>query len=166
MAGLERDLCSDGVVAQNEAQRAQFWAMRETIPEANRLIGAITSTDISVPLEALPGFIAATDAALARLGDFRVNCFGHVGDGNLHFNVFPPKGRTVTRADPVRKTIMDLVHAEVAKLGGSVSAEHGVGRLKVDDLMRYGDPVAVSMMRAIKAAFDPNGILNPGAVLA
>ena len=165
-AGLERDLCSDGVVAQNEAQRAQFWAMRETIPEANRLIGAITSTDISVPLEALPGFIAATDAALARLGDFRVNCFGHVGDGNLHFNVFPPKGRTVTRADPVRKTIMDLVHAEVAKLGGSVSAEHGVGRLKVDDLMRYGDPVAVSMMRAIKAAFDPNGILNPGAVLA
>jgi len=165
-AGVENGLCSDGVVAQNDAQRAQFWALREAIPEGNRRIGAITSTDISVPLEALPGFIAAADAALAALGDFRINCFGHVGDGNLHFNVFPQKGRTVDRADPLRKAVMDCVHTEVARLGGSVSAEHGVGRLKVEDLVRYADPVSLSMMRAVKAAFDPNGILNPGAVLA
>ncbi|MCB1405785.1 MAG: FAD-binding oxidoreductase [Rhodobacteraceae bacterium] len=161
----EQGLVLDGVIAQNEAQRAQFWALREAIPEANRLIGAISSHDVSVPLEALPGFIDAGAQALAELGEFRINCFGHVGDGNLHFNVFPPQGEPRAAYDPLRRKVMDVVHDLVAEQGGSVSAEHGVGRMKVSDLERYGDPVALEMMRAIKAVLDPHGILNPGAVL-
>jgi len=164
-AAVEADLADDGVIAQNEAQRAQFWAVREAIPEANRLIGAISSHDVSVPLEALPEFISSASKSLASLGEFRINCFGHVGDGNLHFNVFPPKGEGRSGYDDVRRPVMDLVHDIVASMGGSVSAEHGVGRLKVADLERYGDPVSLSLMRSIKHSFDPNGILNPGAVL-
>ena len=102
---------------------------------------------------------------MAALGAFRVNCFGHVGDGNLHYNVFPPKGQSkeafTGQRDEIKRVVHDLVH----ELGGSVSAEHGVGRLKVDDLERYGDPAKLSAMRAIKAALDPVGIMNPGAVL-
>ncbi len=162
---VERGLVSDGVIAQNEAQRGQFWALREAIPEANRLIGSVSSHDVSVPLEALPGFITAASEALAVLGEFRINCFGHVGDGNLHFNVFPPKGVPRAEYDPQRRVVMDIVHDVVASLGGSVSAEHGVGRLKVADLERYGDPVALQMMRGVKGLLDPQGILNPGAVL-
>jgi FAD/FMN-containing dehydrogenase len=99
------------------------------------------------------------------LGDYRINCFGHVGDGNLHYNVFPAAGRSVqdyaNQRGVVQRAVHDLVHA----MGGSVSAEHGVGRLKVEDLERYGDPVKLAAMRAIKAALDPAGIMNPGAVL-
>ena len=164
-AALDQGLVRDGVIASNAAQRAQFWALREAIPEANRLIGAISSHDVSVPLEALPGFIDAGAQALAELGEFRINCFGHVGDGNLHFNVFPPQGEPRAAYDPLRRKVMDVVHDLVAEQGGSVSAEHGVGRMKVSDLERYGDPVALEMMRAIKAVLDPHGILNPGAVL-
>jgi len=162
---MERGLVSDGVIAQNEAQRGQFWAVREAIPEANRLIGAVSSHDVSVPLEALPGFILAASEALVALGEFRINCFGHVGDGNLHFNVFPPEGVSRAGYDPLRRAVMDCVHDVVASLGGSVSAEHGVGRMKVADLERYGDPVGVQMMQGIKGFLDPRGILNPGAVL-
>lgn len=162
---LDAGLVEDGVIAQNEAQRSQFWAVREAIPEANRLIGSISSHDVSVPLEDLPAFIDTATGALAKLGDFRINCFGHVGDGNLHFNVFAAEGRALAEVKTMHRTVMDTVHDVVASLGGSVSAEHGVGRMKVPDLERYGDPVALSVMRAIKATLDPNGILNPGAVL-
>ncbi len=93
-AGLEAGLVSDGVIAQSQAQRAEFWAIREMIPEANRRIGAVSSHDISLPLSAVPEFIAEAGAALAAAGDWRVNCFGHLGDGNLHYNVFPAKGRS------------------------------------------------------------------------
>jgi FAD/FMN-containing dehydrogenase len=99
------------------------------------------------------------------MADFRINCFGHLGDGNLHYNVFPAKGRS--RADylPQREAVKTLVHDLVHQMGGSVSAEHGLGRLKVGDLERYGDPAKLAAMRAIKAALDPQGIMNPGAVL-
>jgi FAD/FMN-containing dehydrogenase len=158
-------LASDGVVAQSEGQRRELWAVRETIPEANRRIGAVSSHDISVPLAAIPRFIAEGPRALAKVGEFRVNCFGHVGDGNLHWNVFPMPGRT--RADHAhqREAIKRAVHDLVQAHGGSVSAEHGVGRLKVADLERYVDPAKLAAMRAIKAALDPRGIMNPGAVL-
>ncbi len=162
---VEAGLVHDGLIAQSEAQRQGFWAVRENIPEANRRIGSISSHDISVPLSEVSDFIAQGNSAIARLGPFRVNCFGHLGDGNLHYNVFPPKGETrdayVTQRDQIKRTVHDLVH----DIGGSVSAEHGVGRLKVEDLERYGDPVKLSAMRAIKAALDPHGIMNPGAVL-
>jgi len=158
-------IATDGLIAQSEAQRADFWAVRETIPEANRRIGAISSHDISVPLGAVPGFIDRAGPALAAIGDFRINCFGHLGDGNLHYNVFPVPGRTRADHERERPAIKRAVHDLVHELGGSVAAEHGVGRLKVDDLERYGDPVALGVMRSIKAALDPAGILNPGAVL-
>ena len=163
--GFEAGLVNDGVIASSEAQRAEFWSIRETIPEANRKIGSVSSHDISVPLSALPEFIARGGAAIAEIGDFRINCFGHVGDGNLHYNVFPQPGRSRADHENERPAIKRAVHDLVHEMGGSVSAEHGVGRLKVDDLERYGDPAKLAAMRAIKAAIDPAGIMNPGAVL-
>ncbi|MFK7875737.1 MAG: FAD-binding oxidoreductase [Paracoccaceae bacterium] len=164
-AAFEQDLVFDGLVAQTLGQSQDFWAVREHIPEANRRIGSVSSHDISVPLGALPEFITAADQRIAKIGPFRTNCFGHVGDGNLHYNVFPMPGKTRAdhndARDDIKRAVHDLVHA----LGGSVSAEHGVGRLKVADLERYGDPTKLAAMRAIKSALDPLGIMNPGAVL-
>lgn len=162
---FERDLVSDALIAQNTAQAAEFWEVREQIPEANRLIGSVSSHDISLPLSNVPGYIARASEVIAGMGPFRINCFGHLGDGNLHFNVFPPKGAPVAEwrghTGAVKQTLHDLVH----EMEGSVSAEHGIGRLKTGDLERYGQPVKLDMMRTIKAALDPAGILNPGAVL-
>jgi FAD/FMN-containing dehydrogenase len=164
-AALEQGLTEDGVIAQSSQQAKAFWSVREHIPEANKRVGSISSHDISLPLGALPDFIAAADARVAEMGPFRINCFGHVGDGNLHYNVFPPAGRPksdfANLGGAVQRSIHDLVH----EMGGSVSAEHGIGRLKVDDLERYGDPAKLAAMRAIKSAIDPHGIMNPGAVL-
>ncbi len=164
-AAADTDLVQDGVIAQSAGQSAEFWAVRERIPEANRLIGSVSSHDISLPLGALAAFIEAANVRIAAIGPFRVNCFGHVGDGNLHYNVFPPPGKTradfMIERDQIKRAVHDLVH----DMDGSVSAEHGVGRLKVDDLERYGDPAKLAAMRAIKAALDPAGIMNPGAVL-
>jgi FAD/FMN-containing dehydrogenase len=158
-------LVQDGLIAQSLAQRQEFWDLREMIPQANRAIGAVSSHDISLPLGEVAGFISAAGPALARLGDWRINCFGHLGDGNLHYNVFPPKGRKSSEFKAEREGVKTLVHDMVHALGGSVSAEHGIGRLKVDDMTRYGDPAKLAAMRAIKAALDPHGIMNPGAVL-
>ena len=164
-AGLAAGLVTDGTVAQSEAQRAAFWAIRETIPLANRKVGAISSHDISLPLSEIAGFVILAEAALAALAPMRVNCFGHLGDGNLHYNLFPVKGKSAVDYKDLRDDIKGLVHDLVDSLGGSVSAEHGIGRLKVADLERYGDPAKLAAMRAIKAALDPVGIMNPGAVL-
>lgn len=164
-AAAEQGLASDGLIAQSQAQRDAFWSVREHIPEGNRRIGAISSHDISVPISRIPEFIARGGEVIATLGGFRINCFGHLGDGNLHYNVFPMPGRTkadhANQAGEIKRAVHDLVHV----MGGSVSAEHGIGRLKVEDLERYGDPVRLDAMRAIKAALDPLGIMNPGAVL-
>ncbi|MHA7873830.1 FAD-binding oxidoreductase [Roseivivax sp.] len=162
---LEAGLVQDGLIAQSEAQARDFWQIRERIPEANRAIGAISSHDISLPLSAIPSFIPEGIARLKALGDFRVNCFGHVGDGNLHYNVFPVPGQSRADHEDKRDAIKRCVHDLVHEMDGSVSAEHGIGRLKVGDLERYQDPAKLGAMRAIKAALDPNGIMNPGAVL-
>jgi FAD/FMN-containing dehydrogenase len=162
---FEEGLVTDGLVAQSEAQRAEFWTVRETIPLAHRRIGAVSSHDISFPLAAIPAFIETAPARLAEVGEFRVNCFGHLGDGNLHYNVFPLPGRTPAQHENERGAVKRVLHDLVHELGGSVSAEHGIGRYKVDDLERYGDPAKLAAMRAIKAALDPKGIMNPGAVL-
>ncbi len=158
-------LVTDGVIASSKAQAEGLWRLREAIPEANRRIGAVSSHDISLPLSAVPDFIRAAPQALAKLGTWRINCFGHLGDGNLHYNVFPAKGGSrkdhELQRDAIKTTVHDLVHA----MGGSVAAEHGVGRLKTADLARYADPGKLLAMRAIKAALDPQGIMNPGAVL-
>ncbi len=158
-------LCGETLVSQNAAQRREFWALREAIPEANRLIGAIGSHDISVPLNQIPAMITQGKRLVAALGDFRVNVFGHVGDGNLHFNVYPPKGRARVEYAAQRPEISAAIYDLVAELGGSFAAEHGIGRVKLDALRRFGDPAKLAMMRSIKAALDPNGIMNPGAVV-
>jgi len=158
-------LVHDGLIAQSTAQATDFWTIRESIPEANRRIGSVSSHDISVPLGAIPEFISRAGSELAGMGDFRINCFGHVGDGNLHYNVFPQLGRTRADHENQRAAIKTCVHDLTHALGGSISAEHGIGRLKVGDLEKYGDPAKLSAMRAIKAALDPLGIMNPGAVL-
>lgn len=162
----ERDLVSDGVIAQSGAQRDAFWSIRESIPEANRRVGSVSSHDISVPVGRIPEFIARGGQALARLDTYRINCFGHVGDGNLHYNVFPMPGKNRADHDHQRGEVKRIVHDLVAEMDGSISAEHGIGRLKVDDLNRYGDPAKLAAMRAIKAALDPKGIMNPGAVVS
>jgi len=162
---LEAGLVCDGLIAQSDGQRAAFWNVRESVPEANRHIGAISSHDVSLPLGAVAEFIEQGDAAIASIGDFRINCFGHLGDGNLHYNVFPIIGCSRADHEGQRDQIKRAVHDLVVSMGGSVSAEHGIGRLKVDDLERYGDPAKLAAMRAIKAALDPKGIMNPGAVL-
>ncbi|WP_457646926.1 FAD-binding oxidoreductase [Profundibacter sp.] len=162
---FERGLVSNGVIAQSAGQRADFWAVRETIPEANKRIGSIASHDISLPLSVIPEFIERGAQVLAKIGDFRINCFGHLGDGNLHYNMFPQVGRDRSEYDPLRGAIKDAVHDLVHDYDGSFSAEHGVGRMKVADLARYTDPAKLAAMRAVKAALDPAGIMNPGAIL-
>ncbi|GGE33596.1 D-2-hydroxyacid dehydrogenase [Primorskyibacter flagellatus] len=162
---FERDLVSDALIAQNTAQAAEFWEVREQIPEANRLIGSVSSHDISLPLSNVPDYISRASEVIADMGPFRINCFGHLGDGNLHFNVFPPKGAPVAEWRGHTKAVKQALHDLVHEMEGSVSAEHGIGRLKTDDLERYAQPVKLEMMRAVKAALDPAGILNPGAVL-
>ncbi len=162
-SAMEAGLVTDAVIAQNEAQRARFWALRETIPEANKRVGSISSHDISVPVSAVPAFIMRAERAVPAT--LRINCFGHMGDGNLHYNIFPPKGGNreeyaAQRAD-IARDIFDIV----AEFGGSFSAEHGVGRLKVAELERYGYAGRLHAMRRIKTALDPVGIMNPGAVL-
>ena len=164
--GAEAGLVGDGLVAQSEAQRAAFWTVRETIPEANRRIGSIVSNDIALPLGCIAEFIADTGAEIMARGPFRINCFGHLGDGNLHYNIFAGKGVARKSFDARRQELTRLVQDRTVALGGTISAEHGIGRLKVKDLQRLGDPVRLAVMRAMKMALDPNGIMNPGAVLA
>lgn len=152
-------------LAQNSAQARAFWQIRETIPEANRLIGATSSHDISVPISAIPEFITRGTETIAAIDpELRINCFGHMGDGNLHFNVFPPPDGDKADHATDRNRIMRAVHDLVHDMDGSVSAEHGIGRLKRGDLARYGDPTKLAAMRAIKAVLDPHGIMNPGAL--
>jgi FAD/FMN-containing dehydrogenase len=164
-AAAAEGLVGEAVLAASAAQRQMLWDLRERLPEANRRIGAIASHDISLPLSEIAAFLPRADAALRALGPFRINAFGHLGDGNLHYNVFPPQGGThaawVGHAAEVTRAVHDLVHDH----GGSISAEHGIGRLKTGELLRYGDPAKLSAMRRIKQALDPLGILNPGAVI-
>ncbi|CAM3700323.1 FAD-binding oxidoreductase [Paracoccus yeei] len=162
---MERGLVLDGVIAQSGQQAADFWSLREHIPEANRRIGAIASHDISLPLSEIAGFIRDAGAALAGHG-VRINCFGHLGDGNLHYNLFPAAGRQRGDYDASRSAMSRLVHQMTVDRGGSFSAEHGIGRLKVAELAEWADPARLAAMRAIKRALDPMGIMNPGAVLS
>ncbi len=155
VSAAERGLVTDGVIARSTTQRAAFWHIRETIPEANRRIGSISSHDISVPLSDIAGFIDEGAKVIAGIGDYRINCFGHLGDGNLHYNVFPLPGQSRAMHEDKRSAIKTAVHDLVASLGGSVSAEHGIGRLKVGDLERYTDPVKLAMMRRKRHQGDP-----------
>jgi FAD/FMN-containing dehydrogenase len=165
-AALEANLALDAVIAQSERERQALWKIRETIPEAQRLAGASLKHDISLPVTALPAFVAkATDWVRANVPEGLLVAYGHVGDGNLHFNLNQraesSRETFLAREASIKRTIHDMVR----DFGGSFSAEHGIGRLKVGELERYASPVELDLMRAVKRAFDPNCILNPGKVL-
>jgi FAD/FMN-containing dehydrogenase len=165
-AALEEMLVLDAALARDERDRAAFWKLRETIPEAQRLDGGSLKHDISVPVASIPDFIERGSRWLSdNVPDGRLVAYGHVGDGNLHFNLNQAPGADraafLAREEPVKRAIHELVK----DFGGSFSAEHGIGRLKVGELERYAPPVELDLMRAIKRALDPNGILNPGKVL-
>ncbi len=164
--GFEAGDISDGIIAQSEAQRAALWSVRERIPEANRIIGSVASHDVSLPLSHLSAFISETSDKIAQTSDVRLNVFGHVGDGNLHFNLFPALGKKRDAYGAVRADLSALVHDQVAKFEGSFSAEHGVGRMKTGELERYADPGKMAAIRAVKQALDPKGIMNPGVITA
>ena len=162
---ISGNLILDGVTAQSLQDSKDLWKLRETMPLANKKIGSICSHDISLPLSEIDGFVATMTSEIQTLGPFRLNCFGHLGDGNLHFNIFPPTGERVSNYEHLRGQLDRCVHQRVHSLGGSISAEHGIGRLKVNELEEFGDPTKLSLMRALKKTLDPKGILNPGAVL-
>jgi len=159
--GLASGLINDGVLAQSNAQRDALWRLRETIPEAERGAGTSVKHDISVPISTIPEFLSAASERLGNVAEHRLSVFGHVGDGNLHYNLMPPSGRDCFdegQAD----ALTDALYEHIATIGGSFSAEHGVGILKRAELARYQSSVSLNLMRRIKSILDPNGIMNPG----
>jgi len=163
---LEDGLVQDAVVAQSVAQSRRFWTLRENISEAQAAEGKNVKHDISVPISAIGEFVEATDAALAdRFPGVRMVVFGHLGDGNLHYNVSPPAGMDGEAFLDLQPAINALVHDAVAARRGSISAEHGIGVLRRDELPRYKSPLELELMRALKRALDPLDILNPGKLL-
>ena len=157
----------DASIATSLAQSQSMWKLRESVPEAQRRHGASLKHDISVPVSRIPELIEHGAELIRRLApEGQVVSYGHVGDGNLHFNVSQRPGTAdeafLARAKPLESAMFDLVES----LGGSISAEHGIGRLKAAELAARADPTELSVMRAVKHALDPKGILNPGKVLA
>lgn len=165
--GYESGAIQDAALAANLEQTADFWRIRESIPEAQKQEGASIKHDVSVPVASIPAFVAeATQAIAGMMPGARVAPFGHLGDGNLHFNLCEPAGggereAFVAQWDQAHQVIYDVV----ARFNGSFAAEHGIGRRKVDEVVRYKSPVAVDTMRAIKRALDPENVLNPGAII-
>lgn len=165
-AAMEQGEISDAALAASESQREMFWRLRETIPEAQRHIGASIKHDVSVTTSELPRFIVEASRLVHAISpQGRIVCYGHLGDGNLHFNVSRPIDSDDESFLRLAPNINGAVHDLIARYGGSISAEHGIGRLKREELVRYEPPVAIDVMRAIKQALDPNGIMNPGKVL-
>ncbi len=166
-AALQDGIVADAVVAESLAQSKALWHVRESIPLAQAEEGLNIKHDISLPVSAVAGFVERTDAALAaRWPGVRIVNFGHLGDGNLHYNVQAPTGADARRflADE-EHAVNQVVFDAVAACGGSFSAEHGIGALKRGELAARKSPVALALMRAVKTALDPQGLLNPGRVL-
>jgi FAD/FMN-containing dehydrogenase len=166
-AAMEQGCVSDAVVAENLSQAQQLWHIRESIPLAQAEEGLNIKHDISIPVSQIPEFVRVTDALLAQAfpGARLVN-YGHLGDGNLHYNVQAPEGGDAAAfLNEQEQGVNTLVYDSVDKFGGSISAEHGVGSLKIDKLEHHKSPVALGMMRAIKQALDPLNLMNPGRVI-
>lgn len=164
---MEAEVVSDAVIAQNLPQAQALWQVRESISMAQAQEGLNIKHDISLPISGIPAFVAETDALLQReIAGVRLVNFGHLGDGNLHYNVQAPEGGdSQLFLQTQEERVNTLVFDQVRKHHGSISAEHGIGTLKAATLPRYKDPAALAMMRAIKQALDPQNILNPGKVL-
>jgi FAD/FMN-containing dehydrogenase len=160
-ASFEAEEAIDAVIATSEAQINELWRLREEISEAQRLEGKNVKHDISIPISRIPAFLEACDAALVKaFPEISLVCFGHLGDGNLHYNCgIPAQG--LANAAAINK----IVYTHVDTFGGSISAEHGIGQLKRDELPAHKSPVALDLMRAMKATLDPQNLMNPGKVL-
>ncbi len=159
-------LVADAVIAGSGPQRDALWALRENISEAQRIEGFSIKHDISVPVSRIAEFIARADTALlAAFPDLRIVCFGHLGDGNLHYNQSSVDARANEAVIAATPQVNRIVHDIVGELGGSISAEHGLGQLKRDEVLRYKSGLEMELMRRIKLALDPEGLMNPGKVL-
>lgn len=162
--GISAGEAHDAVIAESETQARAFWSLRENISAGHRPEGAQVNHDISVPVSAVPRFLASgADAISAACAGARIVAFGHMGDGNIHYSVMQPLG-----ADPDAfpgQELSDLVNRIAVDLGGSISAEHGIGVSRRDDFVRFKDPQAIEVMRAVKAALDPNRVMNPRALI-
>jgi FAD/FMN-containing dehydrogenase len=168
---LEHGVVTDAVVAESLGQAQQLWHIRESIPLAQAEEGLNIKHDISLPVSSIPVFCTETDALLQReIPDVRLVNFGHLGDGNLHYNVQAPAtgvyaGNPQSFLREQETRVNTLVFDQVKRFNGSISAEHGVGSLKAHALPHYKDPVALALMRQIKQALDPHNLMNPGRVL-
>lgn len=164
---FETGLLEDAVLSANEAQAEAFWLIRETVPSAERARGPAVQHDISVPVAAMPAFVEETAPMIeAEFPGTEAIAFGHLGDGNVHYHVIAPNeaDSRAWNAGP-GKAISRRVHDLVTQWGGSISAEHGIGQLKRDELARLGDPVALHLLHTVKHALDPQGLLNPGKLI-
>jgi len=165
-AAIEKGLATDAVIASSESQRASLWRLRENMSEAQKKEGASLKHDIAVPVAAIPDFVArAIPAVLRIVPGARPVPFGHLGDGNLHFNFSYPAGGDGAAFLAKRAEVARVVHDIVHEFAGSTSAEHGIGVMKRDELLRYKSATEIEVMRSLKRVFDPNNILNPGKVL-
>jgi FAD/FMN-containing dehydrogenase len=163
---LDTNLIIDATVAVSQSQASAFWALRENISEAQRIDGISIKHDVAVPVSCIPKFIQRADEALRNaFPGLRIVCFGHIGDGNLHYNQSKAKTQEneefIAQTEAVNRIVHDIVH----DLGGSISAEHGLGQLKREEIKRYKSEVEMDLMRAVKNALDPQGLLNPNKVL-
>lgn len=162
----ERGLIDDAVVASSETQRKALWHMRESMSDAQKPEGGSIKHDVSVPVSQVPDFMAeAEKAVIAAVPGARICAFGHLGDGNIHYNISQPVGADKAAYLARWREVNAIVHGIVLKHGGSISAEHGIGQLKRDELAIIRSPIEMDLMHRIKAAFDPAGIMNPGKVL-
>ena len=163
---MDRGEVLDATIAESQNQAGNFWKLRETIPEAQALEGAGVKHDISVPVSLLPKFLKKTDKAILRaFKDIQICAFGHLGDGNIHYNLNQPPNTEGKLFLAKRKKLNKIVHDIAFNLGGSISAEHGIGQLKRDELPCYKSAEAVDLMHSIKSTLDPNQIMNPGKIL-
>ena len=165
-ACFEGGIVEDAVIATSQAQADALWRLRESIPEAQKYEGGSIKNDISVPVSRVPAFLAQAGTAVEQaMPGIRIVAFGHVGDGNIHFNLSQPDGADrlafLAEWDRLERIVSDIAHG----LGGSFSAEHGIGRLKCGTMLRYKSDVEIAMMRALKRTLDPEAILNPGKVV-
>jgi len=165
-AAAEGELISDAVIAASDAQRKELWALRENVSEAQKLDGVSIKHDVSVPVSRVPEFIERASAALvAAFPDIRIVAFGHMGDGNVHYNCGKSQADDASRFYGESPDVNHIVYKVVADLNGSISAEHGLGVLKVEEIKQYKSALELDLMRAIKRTLDPEGIMNPGKVL-
>jgi len=163
---LEQDICQDAVLASSSAQSRALWQLRESISSAQAMEGKNIKHDISLPISRIAEFITVTDALLQQhFPGCRNVTFGHLGDGNLHYNVSPPAGSSAEQFIDRQADINRVVHDSVDRMQGSISAEHGLGALKREEILRYKSPLEMALMKTIKQALDPLNLMNPGKVV-